>query len=130
MALYVADTHSLLWYFFDAPRLGLATQQAFDEVDAGRSTLIVPTIVLAEMIYVAQAGRLQFDLDMVFESLVNGDNYAIAPFDLTIAQSLRWATAIPEMHDRMIACTALHYGARLITKDPLIQASGLVETIW
>jgi len=130
MPLYVADTHSIIWYFYDAPRLGPAAQRAFDQVDAGEATLIVPTIVLAELIFMAQAGRFQFDLDAVFDALTNGDNYAIAPFNLAIAHRLRQVTAIPEMHDRIIACTALHYGARLVTRDPEIQRSGAVETIW
>jgi len=28
MPLYVADTHSIIWYFYDVPRLGPAAQRA------------------------------------------------------------------------------------------------------
>jgi len=39
MPLYVADTHSIIWYFYDVPRLGAAAERAFDQVDAGEATL-------------------------------------------------------------------------------------------
>jgi len=48
--VYVADTHSLLWYLYDVPRLGLRAEAAFREVSAGRATLLIPAIVLAETV--------------------------------------------------------------------------------
>jgi len=37
---------------------------------------------------------------------------------------------IPELHDRIIAGTALKTGVRLITNDPVISSSKFVEVIW
>jgi predicted nucleic acid-binding protein len=37
---------------------------------------------------------------------------------------------IPELHDRIIAGTALKAGAKLITNDPIIARSKFVENIW
>ena len=37
---------------------------------------------------------------------------------------------IPELHDRIIAGTALKVGAKLITNDPIIARSKFVEVIW
>lgn len=38
--------------------------------------------------------------------------------------------AIPELHDRIIAATALLTSSTLISKDQAITSSGLVKTIW
>jgi len=37
---------------------------------------------------------------------------------------------IPELHDRIIAGTALKVGTKLITNDPIIARSKFVEIIW
>jgi predicted nucleic acid-binding protein len=37
---------------------------------------------------------------------------------------------ISELHDRLIAATAITFNAGLITNDPVIQQSGDVKTIW
>jgi hypothetical protein len=39
-------------------------------------------------------------------------------------------TAIPEMHDRLIACEAHLRNATVLTRDPQIVASGFVSTLW
>jgi predicted nucleic acid-binding protein len=38
-------------------------------------------------------------------------------------------SAVPDMPDRIIAATALHLGLPLVSRDRLIQLSG-IETIW
>ena len=37
---------------------------------------------------------------------------------------------IPELHDRLVAATARHYGVPLLTNDPVIRASTAGPTIW
>jgi predicted nucleic acid-binding protein len=37
---------------------------------------------------------------------------------------------IPELHDRIIAATAIHRNAPLITNDPVIAASKFLKTLW
>jgi predicted nucleic acid-binding protein len=39
-------------------------------------------------------------------------------------------SAIPEMHDRIIAGVAYRYGIPLLTKDRTIIDSGLIQTVW
>ena len=43
----VTDTHSLIWYLEDDPRLSPAARNAFDTCDRGESTIYVPTIWFA-----------------------------------------------------------------------------------
>ena len=37
---------------------------------------------------------------------------------------------IPELHDRIIAGTAMEIGLELLTNDPKIEESNFVKTIW
>ena len=58
MPLYLADTHALLWYLADSPRLSVSAKQAFDQAKAGQATVIVPAIVLAELTWIILKGRI------------------------------------------------------------------------
>jgi predicted nucleic acid-binding protein len=48
---YVADTHALLWYLTDSPRLGPNASAAFDDAANGKSTIYISAIVVAELYY-------------------------------------------------------------------------------
>jgi hypothetical protein len=45
---YVSDTHSIVWYFTEDPRLSEAATKAFDGT-ASEGAVIVPSVVLAEI---------------------------------------------------------------------------------
>ncbi|RPJ13267.1 MAG: hypothetical protein EHM30_11885, partial [Desulfobacteraceae bacterium] len=54
---YVTDTHSLVWYFTDDQRLSKKALKSFEStVKAGQ--VIVPTVVLAEVLFIAKKGRI------------------------------------------------------------------------
>ena len=55
---YVADTHSLIWYLEDSPRLSPAARKCFDDCDSGESTIHVPTICMVGIIYLQEKGRI------------------------------------------------------------------------
>lgn len=126
---YVTDTHALIWYFTDDQRLGKKALKAFDgTLKAGR--IIVPTVVLAEMIFIAKKGRIPLgfvETTARIEALANFEIVALDLDVLKIADSI----GVPlEMHDKLIVATALRYGASLITKDEQITKSKVVKTIW
>lgn len=53
------------------------------------------------------------------------------PLDIEVAQALQrvpW-DAVPDMPDRIIAATALHWQVPVISRDAHIQAANL-QTIW
>ncbi len=54
---YVTDTHSLVWYFTDDPRLGDKALKAFEQT-AQEGIIIIPSIVLAEIIFISKKGRI------------------------------------------------------------------------
>jgi PIN domain nuclease of toxin-antitoxin system len=126
---YVADTHSLVWYFLSDPRLGLTAGQIFDSTD-NNTIIIIPAVVLAEMMYITKKGRVVLAFKDTLEKIEERPNFDIAPLDTNI---IKIADAIEinlEMHDKLILSTALFYEAALITKDSEIEKSGLVKIVW
>jgi len=130
VAEYVADTHSLLWYFARPKLLGPGATAAFAQVAAGEASLVVPVVVLAELIFALESKPLSADFDLVLSRLQASPNVAIADWTLARTLDLRMLKAIPEMHDRVIVAEALARGAILITRDEAITASGLVPVVW
>ena len=130
MPIYVTDTHSLLWAFTRPRKLGDQARRAFEEIANGESSLLIPVIVLAELIFTIENKPIQADLDKILAAIQNSPNVEFVEFDYAAAMRLRELTVIPEMHDRMIVATALEYQALLITLDETIIASGLVKVIW
>ena len=53
----VTDTHALLWYLEDSPRLGSAAKNAFGACERGESIVYIPTISLVEIVYLQEKGR-------------------------------------------------------------------------
>ena len=58
----VTDTHGLIWYLEDSPRLSVAARDAFDRCDRGEMVVFVPTICLVEIVYLQEKGRIPLEL--------------------------------------------------------------------
>jgi len=130
LPLYVTDSHSLIWYLIDSPKLGPGANKAFKRIEDGEAKLLIPAIVVAEIIYIVQSGKVEADLDSLFIRIQESDNFEVSPLGLKELICLREQTQIPEMHDRLIVCEALLNKAKIITKDTLIRDSKSVETVW
>lgn len=134
MSKWVTDTHALLWHLYDADRLSSRAREVFAQTDAGEHEIIIPAIVLVEIVYLAEKGRIDAHaVRRVIALLRSGaDNYAIAPLDLDIAAALARVdrAQVPEMPDRIITATALHLGLPLLTRDTQIAGYGRVTTVW
>jgi PIN domain nuclease of toxin-antitoxin system len=57
-----ADTHSPIWYLGAPDRLGSRARHAFAEATAGRGRIIVSVIVLAEIAFIVERGRVRADV--------------------------------------------------------------------
>ena len=126
---YVSDTHSLVWYFTDDQRLGKRALKMFEStVKAGQ--IIVPTVVLAEILYIAKKDRIPLGFEETVARIEALANFEIASLDLDVLRIADTIDAPLEMHDRLITATAIHYGAALITRDDQITKSKAVKTIW
>jgi PIN domain nuclease of toxin-antitoxin system len=58
MSQYVADTHALYWHLTGDSNLSATAHDIFQETDAGFHQIFIPGIVLIEMIYLVERGRL------------------------------------------------------------------------
>ncbi|NOR77017.1 MAG: PIN domain-containing protein, partial [Methanophagales archaeon] len=59
--IYVLDTHVLIWYFIGSKRLKRKLKEKIEEVRNAGGRLLVPTIVLAEALAIAEKGKVKFD---------------------------------------------------------------------
>jgi PIN domain nuclease of toxin-antitoxin system len=130
LPLYVTDSHSLIWYLLDSPKLSFNANKVFKKIEDGKAQLLIPAIVVAEIIYIVQSGKVQADLDILLLRVQESDNFQISPLGLDELICLKEQTEIPEMHDRFIVCEALLNKAKIITKDKVVKDSGVVEVVW
>lgn len=134
MARYVTDTHALIWHLQASRKLSRKARALFQQADAGQVTIIIPSVVLVELVYLAEKGRIAPKLvDQVFTLLTpSTQNYVAAPLDAQTAQTLRSIarSQVPEMPDLIIAATAKQLGLALITRDAAIQAASGLTAVW
>ena len=128
--IYVADTHSLIWFLTDDKKLGSKAKEALEKADEGRVIIIIPTIVLAELVFICQKKNAAVKFKDVMDKINESSNYIHYNLDIKIISEITNLTQIPEMHDRIITATAKLNRAVLITKDPDIVEAGMIETIW
>lgn len=130
---YVADTHALIWYLENSPRLGSQARAAFDACDRGEIRIYVPTICLVEIVYLMEKGRVSPDMkSMLDEALKSGESdFVLADLNADVADQIAnvLRDEIPDLPDRVIAATALALNLPLISRDRKIVLSGL-ETVW
>ncbi len=92
--------------------------------------IIVPTIVLAEIMYIARRGRISTTFSETLHLIKQAANFTVVTLDLDIFILADKIKADLEMHDRLIAATSKKYKAPLLTKDEVIIASDVVKTVW
>jgi PIN domain nuclease of toxin-antitoxin system len=126
---YVTDTHSLVWYFTEDTRLGKKALETFEQTTK-EGLIIVPSIVLAEIMYIAKKGRITLAFEETVKRIEEYENFDIAPLDADILKVADKIDLDLEMHDKLIIATALYFKATLITKDERIKEAGTCSIIW
>ncbi|MBI5097764.1 MAG: type II toxin-antitoxin system VapC family toxin [Nitrospirae bacterium] len=126
---YVTDTHSLVWYFTDDSRLSSDALKAFQTSEV-EGTVFVPAVVLAEIMFIARKGRITISFEDTLKRIEENESFEIVPLNAEILRAADKIEADLEMHDRLIAATALYNNSSLITKDETLRESGVVSTIW
>jgi PIN domain nuclease of toxin-antitoxin system len=130
---YVTDTHALLWHLTNDSRLSATAQSIFTDADSGMHRIYIPTIVLVEVVYLAEKMRIDPSLvDTLMNLLATSTNYVEAALDANVVQSLRAISRghVPDMPDRIIAATACYLGVPLISRDAAISAATGMNVIW
>ena len=121
--LYVVDTQVLIWYFTGSKRLKPALREKIDETRAQNGRLLVPTIVLAEALDIAEKSRVQFDFAEMYRVIREEQEFEIVSLSPEIFNTVIQVQNIPELPDRIIVATARFYGAGILTKDRVILES-------
>ena len=104
------DTHAIVWYLSDDPRLSARASSALDKASANGEPIFVPSICLVELTYLIEKGRLPADpRDRLVRALDDPGS--------------------PYMPDRIVSATALALRVPLVSRDGKIRASR-IETIW
>jgi len=130
---YILDTHALIWYLEGNPRLGVRAKSLMDDPD---SELVLPVIALAEAMFIVERGKTGIPHVQALLERVDGDaRITVHPLDRAVLDRTLSLEAIPEMHDRQIAATALLLSEQghtsfLLTKDSSILESYAVTTVW
>lgn len=127
---YIADTHALYWYLTASPKLGNNARNVFREGELGRARIYIPSIVLAELYYLNIKAGKPLDFAVEYSRMLNAEQFLFLPFRAADLLRFDVLTAIPEMHDRIIAGAALERNCPCLTRDSLIVASGLIQIVW
>ncbi len=125
--LFVTDTHPLVWYILG--ELPERVDELFKLAEAGEASLFIPTIVLAECLYLVEENKIELDFEDLLERLEQSSNFIPASFNIRVLRLLP-EIRLKELHDRIIIATALTLNAQLITKDRAIRESGMVNVVW
>ena len=127
------DTHILLWWLEDAPRLSDAQTQALERAEAEGEPLAVAAISLWEIAKLAEIGRIRPSrtVDAVLEEIEQHPSIDLVPLNGRIAlESTRLSDRLPkDPADQLIIATARVHGLRLVTADQRIRESHVVSVI-
>lgn len=128
---YVTDTHSLIWYLTDDPKLSGDAKKIFRRVDNFQDEIFIPCIVFFELIYLIEKNKIVVDFESLVTRLSSSQNYRIEPLCLPIIEKSRSIRRekVSDPWDRLIAATSMHLSVPLISKDDSFREIGL-EVIW
>jgi PIN domain nuclease of toxin-antitoxin system len=131
MSVLIADTHSIIWFLNQDPKLSANALAALRQTVGAGQPILLSAISIVEVCYLVDKGRLPpAALARLLQSISNGQKSAVelVPVGRAVAEAVALIprAAIP---DRIIAATALHLGVPLVSRDRKIQASS-INTIW
>ncbi|MCU0246524.1 MAG: type II toxin-antitoxin system VapC family toxin [Bryobacter sp.] len=133
MIVAVADTHALLWYLADHPRLSPKAKAVFEDAARRGARVGISAISLAEIVYLAEKGRIPpANAEVLLRTISAGDSLLQEiPLDSAIVARLTDVPRelVPDLPDRVIAATGVFLGIPVLSRDRKITASG-IETIW
>ncbi len=128
MNRFVFDTHALIYALEEPAKLGLRAKQVRLLIETGRAEAFVPAAAVAEILLLGGLGRTKVTLTPIAAACEQGMSFL--PLDLAQLSEFAACTLLRDPFDRLIVSAARAMGAKLITKDGLIEESGLVQTVW
>ena len=85
---FVADTHALLWWFTDSPKISPKASLIFGQCERGDGIIFVPSIVIAEALSIFDKKRVAFDFRKLFKEINNSDNFVIIALDSSVLSKM------------------------------------------
>jgi PIN domain nuclease of toxin-antitoxin system len=127
---FITDTHALLWWFTDSPKISPKASEIFENCERGENIIFVPSIVIAEALSIFEKKRITFDFKKLLRKINDSDNFVIIALDSTILQKMVELKDVPELHDKIIVSTARYLNLPIITKDEFLRNLSYIKTIW
>lgn len=127
---FVTDTHALLWWFVDSPKLSPKASEIFEKCEQGENIIFIPSIVIAETLSIFEKKRVSFDFKKLFKKINESENFVLIPLDYSILQKMVDLKDITELHDKIIVSTARYLNFPIITKDSVPQNLTYIKTVW
>lgn len=124
MEKIVLDSHTLFWLFTGNPKLPHRSRQLIEDSES----IIVPSIVLMEILYLLQKNNMASQFLEVLSELKTR-SFMVYPLDLQVITETLFISPALEMHDRIIIATARIFDARIISKDREIK-DAYSKTTW
>jgi PIN domain nuclease of toxin-antitoxin system len=131
--MLATDTHALIYHLSGQKRkLGRRAKSAFERIERGVDTLLVPFTVLEEVMLLSEAGKVRLPLPFrdLIVSFMQADNFDVGVNDAQLLLEAAALTGIKDPYDRMIVAQARIAGLPLLTGDSEIHESGLVRVVW
>ena len=129
----VIDTHAVIWYLNADARLSNRAKTFLEDATQRSMPVFISSITLIEIIYLQEKGKIPAGTLVRLENALRVQDSVLQVADLTTAVAMAVSRVsrddIPDMPDRIIAGTALHFGVPVISRDGKIKSS-LLATIW
>lgn len=133
MAVYVTDTHPLIWYTAGKhSRLSQRVVKIFDAAFAEQALVVIPSPALWEISLLVQHGhiKLRESFDQWTAALISGRGLDVAALDVDVISEAHRLTFNGDPFDRAIVATARLMDLQLISKDTAIINANLVDIVW
>ncbi len=133
MALYVTDTHPLIWYATNHhAKLSRKVLRIFSDATHEEALVYVPAAVLWEISVLLKRGRVPLwePFEHWARALLAQGGFDLAPLDLQVIAEASYLTFNGDPFDAVIVATARLKELPLITKDQEITTAGMVEIAW
>ena len=127
---FVTDTHALLWWFTDNPKISPKASAIFEKCEKGENVIFVPSIVIAEALSIFDKKRISFNFKKLFKEIHDSENFTLIALDYPILQKMITLKDITELHDKIIVSTAKYLNLPIITKDETLQNHPNIKTFW
>jgi PIN domain nuclease of toxin-antitoxin system len=127
---FLTDTHALIWWFTNSPRISSKAGELFEYCEKGENVIFIPSIVIAEALSIFDKKRLTFNFKQLFKKINDSENFVLVALDYPILQRMVALKEIPELHDKIIVASAKYLNLPIITKDKMLRNLPSLKTIW